>query len=132
VHPLFPFGYGLSYTTFRFSHLAITPEKANAGSPIQVKFDVSNIGERAGAEVVQLYVGDPSSQIARPPKELKGFLRVLLKPGETRRVTLQLNRRSLAYWDITSRNWKVDPGKFVEYVGDSSENLPLQADFTIK
>jgi len=131
VHPLFPFGYGLSYTTFRFSHLAIT-QKTNADSPIQVSFDVSNTGIRGGAEVTQLYIGDPSSQVPRPPKELKGFERVTLKPGELSHVIFKLNRRSLAYWDVSSRNWKVDPGKFVAYAGDSSEHLPLRAEFTIK
>jgi len=130
--PLFPFGYGLSYTRFAFSHLSVTPQEASAAGPITVSFDVQDIGRRAGAEVAQVYVGDPSATVPRPEKELKGFQRVMLKPGETQRVSVTLNRRSLAYWSVKSEGWKVDPGKFVVYVGDSSEHVPLQAEFTVQ
>ena len=130
--PLFPFGFGLSYTTFAFNNLSVTPAEANAKGPVTVSFDVRNTGARAGAEVAQVYVGDPSASVARPAKELKGFVRVELKPGETERVSVVLDQRALAYWDVTSKSWKVDPGKFTVYVGDSSVNLPLQADFTVR
>ncbi|MGH9708258.1 MAG: fibronectin type III-like domain-contianing protein, partial [Candidatus Acidiferrales bacterium] len=92
---------------------------------------VANTGARAGAEVAQLYVGDPSAKVKRPAKELKGFEKVRLDPGQSRRVTFSLNKRSLAYWDEASHGWRVDPGKFVVYAGDSSENTPLTADFTV-
>ena len=126
VEPLFPFGFGLSYTSFSFSNLTVTPDDIHENAPITVAFDVQNTGTRAGAEVAQVYVGDPSASVSRPVKELKGFSRVLLNPGETRHVVVQLDRRSLAYWDVKRHDWKVDPGKFVVYVGDSSRNLPLQ------
>jgi beta-glucosidase len=132
VKPLFPFGFGLSYTTFAFSNLSVTPETASANGPITVSFDVRNTGSRAGAEVAQVYVGDPSASVPRPVKELKGFVRVELQPGESRRVSVTLNRRSLAYWDVKSHGWKVDPGKFIAYAGDSSENVPLQQAFTVR
>jgi beta-glucosidase len=131
VKTLFPFGFGLSYTTFDFSHLTVTPTEAGAHSPITVSFDLRNTGHRAGAEVAQVYVGDPSATVPRPIKELKGFARVELRPGEVQHVSLQLTRRSLAYWDVKTNGWKVDPGKFVVYVGDSSEHVPLQASFTV-
>ncbi|MGH9698682.1 MAG: glycoside hydrolase family 3 C-terminal domain-containing protein, partial [Candidatus Acidiferrales bacterium] len=128
--PLFPFGFGLSYTTFSFSNLVVTPQ-ATSDDQVSVSFDVANTGARAGAEVAQLYVGDPSAKVKRPAKELKGFEKVRLDPGQSRRVTFSLNKRSLAYWDEASHGWRVDPGKFVVYAGDSSENTPLTADFTV-
>ena len=130
--PLFPFGFGLSYTRFAFSHLSVTPQDASPNGPITVSFDVENTGERTGAEVAEVYVGDPSATVPRPAKELKGFKRVMLKAGEIAHVSLSLNRRSLAYWSVQSHGWKVDPGKFVVYAGDSSEHLPLQAEFTVR
>lgn len=132
VKPLFPFGFGLSYTSFSFGNLRVTPSEASATGPITVSFDVRNTGQRAGAEVAQVYVADPSATVPRPIKELKGFERVFLKPGEIRNVSLTLNRRSLAYWDTKTSGWKVDPGRFVVYVGDSSENVPLQAAVTVR
>jgi beta-glucosidase len=132
VKPLFPFGFGLSYTRFAFSNLKVSPAKASPDGPITVQFDVKNIGSRAGAEVAQVYVGDPSATAPRPKMELKGFSRVMLEPGEVRHVTATLNNRSLAYWDVNTHGWKVDPGKFIVYVGDSSENVPLQKSFTVQ
>jgi beta-glucosidase len=132
VKPLFPFGFGLSYTTFSFANLSVAPAVASAGAPITVSFDVSNQGKVAGAEVAQVYVGNPSATIPRPVKELKAFERVVLKPGETRHVSVQLNQRSLAYFDIQSGSWKVDPGRFKLFVGDSSASVPLQKEFTVQ
>jgi beta-glucosidase len=132
VKPLFPFGFGLSYTTFAFSNLSISPKTASSTGPIDVVFDVKNTGSVAGAEVAQIYVGDPSATVKRPKMELKGFSRVMLAPGEIRHVTTTLDKRSLAYWDTATHAWKVDPGKFVVYVGDSSENVPLQQDITVQ
>ena len=130
--PEFSFGFGLSYTTFAFSHLTVAPTTASADGPITVTFDVANTGHRAGAEVAQVYVSDPSATVPRPERELKGFERLMLKPGESHQVTVRLNRRSLAYWDVNSHDWKVDPGKFVVRVGDSAENTPLNQEFTVK
>ena len=129
-HPLFPFGFGLSYTTFSFDHLQ-APATAASGSTVAVSFDVTNTGGVAGAEVAQLYVSDPSAKASRPERELKGFAKVRLAPGETRHVTLDLDARAFSYWDESSHGWKIDPGKFVIRVGDSSENAPLSADLTL-
>ena len=129
-HPLYPFGYGLSYTTFKFSRLQ-APASAAPGSTVSVGFDVTNTGNEAGAEVAQLYVSDPSAQVDRPERELKGFAKVRLAPGETRHVTLTLDARAFSYWDAPAHKWIVDPGKFVVRVGDSSENTPLTADIDL-
>ncbi|HYK36922.1 beta-glucosidase [Alloacidobacterium sp.] len=129
--PLFPFGFGLSYTTFSFSNLEVSPKAATSDGNITVSFDVTNTGQRAGADVAQLYVGDPSAKIKRPVKELKGFDKVRLEPGEKKHVSLTLDRRALAYWDVKANDWRVDPGQFKVYVGDSSENTPLEEDFTV-
>jgi len=130
-HPLFPFGFGLSYTTFKFSNLA-APADAASGSTVSVSFDVTNTGNVAGGEVAELYVSDPSAQTDRPERELKGFAKVRLAPGETQRVTLNLDARAFSYWDAKAHKWIIDPGKFVLRVGDSSENTPLHADINLR
>ena len=129
VAPLFPFGFGLSYTTFRFANLTVEPATENReGEPAyHASFDVSNTGSRAGAVVAQLYVSDGHAQVQRPPKELKGFEKVYLQPGETRRLTLPLDLRSLAYFDAAGHQWRADAGKFTVRVGSSSADLPLSA-----
>ncbi len=128
--PLFPFGFGLSYTTFSFGNLQVSPRETS-DNQVTVSFDLTNTGTRPGAEVAQLYIGDPSASVKRPVKELKGFEKVRLDPGQSQRVTFLLNKRSLAYWDEASHGWRVDPGKFVVYAGDSSENTPLTAEFAV-
>jgi beta-glucosidase len=129
-HPLYPFGYGLSYTTFVFSRLD-APATATAGSTVSVSFDVTNTGNVAGVDVAQLYVSDPSAQVNRPERELKGFSKVRLAPGETRHVTLALDARAFSYWDEPAHKWTIDPGKFIVRVGDSSENTPLSAEIDL-
>ncbi|MDD2765528.1 MAG: glycoside hydrolase family 3 C-terminal domain-containing protein [Opitutaceae bacterium] len=132
VKPLFPFGFGLSYTTFAFSKLTVSPAQTAADKPVTVSFNVKNTGSRAGAEIAQVYVGDPSAAVERPLRELKGFERVVLKPGETKRVRIMLGRRALAYWDVRTHAWRVDPGRFTVHVGASAADLPLHADFTVR
>jgi beta-glucosidase len=129
-HPLFPFGFGLSYTTFSFANLQ-APATAQSGSPVTVTFDLTNTGSVEGAEVAQLYVSDPSAKATRPERELKAFEKVRLKPGETKNVSLTLDARAFSYWDDTAKKWTIDPGKFVLHVGDSSENTPLTADLSL-
>jgi beta-glucosidase len=130
--PLFPFGYGLSYTTFSFSNLTVSPQQARGNGTVTVSFDVANTGQHEGATVAQIYVGDPSAKVKRPAKELKGFEKVRLGPGDTHHVSVTLNRRSLAYWSEEKNCWQVDPGKFIVFVGDSSENTPLTQDFQVQ
>jgi beta-glucosidase len=129
-HPLYPFGFGLSYTAFKFANLQV-PATAASGSTVAVSFDVTNTGSVAGAEVAQLYISDPSAKSTRPERELKGFEKVRLAPGETKHVTLSLDARAFSYWDEKAHNWTIDPGKFVIRVGDSSENAALHADLTL-
>jgi beta-glucosidase len=128
-HALYPFGYGLSYTTFAFSHLQVQPT-IKVGEDVAVSFDVTNTGHRAGAEVAQLYLSEPNAPVSRPERELKGFSKVRLDAGATKHVTLMLNPRSFSYWDVTTHHWKMDAGKFIVRVGDSSESTPLEATLT--
>ncbi len=130
-HPLYPFGFGLSYTKFEFSNLK-APSLSLTAFPVEVSFDVKNTGAVAGAEVAQLYVSDPSAKAKRPERELKGFEKVRLAPGETKHVVLKLDARAFSYWDETAHKWTIDPGKFVIHVGDSSENTPLSGEITLK
>ena len=126
--PLFPFGYGLSYTTFKYANLKITP---GSGLNYTVAFDVSNSGARAGATVAQVYVSETHATVPRPLKELKGFERVTLKPGETRHVAISLDGRSFAWYDADAKAWRVDPGEFTILAGNSSEDVPLKSAINI-
>jgi beta-glucosidase len=130
-HPLYPFGYGLSYTTFKFDKLK-APATAASGSTVPVSFDVTNSGKVAGSEVAEVYVSDPSTKVDRPERELKGFEKVHLEPGETKHVTLNLDARAFSYWSESAQKWTIDPGKFVVRVGDSSENTPLTAEVALQ
>lgn len=126
--PLFPFGYGLSYTSFKYSRLDIHPAKENAsGTWYEVSFDVTNTGSRAGSDVCQLYIGDQHAKVPRPPKELKGFSKVNLAAGETRTVHLKLDRRSFSYYDANAKDWRADAGEFTVLVGRSSADIQLEA-----
>jgi beta-glucosidase len=124
VKPLFPFGFGLSYTTFKYGNLSVTPS-FKLGQPVTVTFDVTNTGSREGAEVGEVYVSDTHSKIARPVKELKGFGKVNLKPGETKTITVTLNDRSFEYYDVQKKGWAAQPGDFGILVGSSSEKIEL-------
>jgi beta-glucosidase len=120
VEAQYPFGFGLSYTTFSFSKLKAVP--AGDGH-FTVTFDVTNTGKRSGATVAQLYVGESSPQIERPVKELKGFERLMLRAGETKHVTLELNSRSFSYFDVKASSWQADAGTYTVQLGDSSRNI---------
>ena len=132
IEPAFAFGHGLSYTTFDYSDLKLSSKKINNGESVEVSFTVKNSGDIAGDEVVQLYVGDPESTVPRPVKELKGFKRVSLKPGEMKSVTLTLKPEDMAFYDICSKDWKVEPGQFNVYVGASSRDIRLTGEFKVK
>jgi beta-glucosidase len=132
TRPLFPFGYGLSYTTFKFSNLKTTPGAPRLGQAVTVSFDVTNTGKTAGAEVAQLYLGNPGASVPRPAKELKGFAKVNLNPGETKHVSLQLTPREMSFFDVGSNNWKQEPGRFEVKVGHSSADIDLQSSYTVQ
>jgi len=129
IAPLFAFGHGLSYTTYEYGDLEISPQQTRDGN-VEVSFSLTNTGDRAGAEVAQVYVADGHADVPRPPKELKGFARVTLAPGETRRVTVALDRRSFAYYDVDRSDWAVAPGVFDILVGRSSEVIELRQKLT--
>ncbi len=129
--PLFPFGFGLTYTTFRYSHIKVAVEGKGNATTVTVSVDVTNTGKRAGSDVVQLYLGDPSAKVKRPAKELKGFERISLTPGATQRVQFKLTPRDLSYWNVEGHNWKIDPGLFKAYAGGNSAQTPEVADFTV-
>ena len=129
--PLFAFGYGLSYSTFAYSGLSVTPQSGNLNEPVSVSFDIKNTGHRVAAEVAELYVGDSHASVPRPVKELKGFSKITLKPGETKRVSLTLNRRAFAFYDVTKKDWSAEPGDFTILVGGSSDNIQLRGKFTL-
>ena len=128
IAPLFPFGYGMSYTTFALANLSVSPFSADG--TVQAVVDVTNSGEREGAQVVQVYVAAPPDA-GEPPKQLTGFAKIPLKPGETRHVSVTLDRRAFSIWDINTGRWTVTAGQHEILVGDSSRNLPLRAAISI-
>ncbi len=128
IEPLFPFGYGLSYTSFAYSQLQIEPETIDDITPIQVRFTITNTGARAGAEVAQVYLGLPAST-GEPPRRLAGWAKVELKPGETREVTVPLDPNAashpLSYWNVNMNGWEIASGDYQVYVGASSRDIRL-------
>jgi beta-glucosidase len=125
AQPLFPFGFGLSYTTFELSNVRLAKKKTKTNGATKVFVDVKNTGKRAGAEVVQLYIRDRVSSVTRPVKELKGFSRVELQPGETKTVALEITPESLAFYDVNMK-YVVEPGEFEIMAGNSSRDADLQ------
>ena len=124
---LFPFGHGLSYTTFEYSNLKLSSDNIKDTEEVTVQVDITNTGSMAGKEIVQLYVADEESTVIRPEKELKGFEKVELQPGETKTVQFRLNKRSFAYFNTDIHNWHVESGRFVVMIGRSSRDIVLKA-----
>ncbi|MBP2071078.1 beta-glucosidase [Thermoanaerobacterium butyriciformans] len=126
VEPLFPFGHGLSYTTFEYTNIFTNKNKITDNDTIEVRVKVKNTGKRAGKEIIQLYVRDIQSSVARPHKELKGFQKIYLEPGEEKTVVFNLDKRSFAYYDVDLKDWYVETGDFEILVGSSSKNILLK------
>jgi beta-glucosidase len=131
VEPLFPFGHGLSYTTFTYGALQVSRSTVNPGGTLEVSVQVRNAGSRPGAEVVQLYLRDVESSLPRPPKELKGFQRVELGAGEARTLTFALDRAAMSFFDPAKGGWVAEPGAFEVLVGASSRDIRLAGRFTL-
>ena len=132
VEPLFPFGFGLSYTTFEYGNLRITPEKGKEDGKIQVQFTLTNSGKVAGAETAQLYMNDEEASVERPVKELKAFQKVFLKPGEKKKVTWILDKSALSYYDVGKKDWVAESGKFNVLIGSSSRDIRLNGVFELE
>jgi beta-glucosidase len=123
VAPLFPFGYGLSYTQFKYSNLRLSAKSITPNGKLKVKVDVTNTGKVTGKEIVQLYVRDVKSTFARPEKELKAFEKIELKPKQTKTVTFTLDREAFWYFDVLKNAWNTEPGEFEILVGASSRDV---------
>lgn len=132
VVPQFEFGYGLSYTTFTYSNIKMKPVWKDSDTEFAVSFTITNTGKRYGQEIAQLYLHQNKCSVERPFKELKGFTKVGLKPGESKQVTIKLPRRALQYYDTESKCWKDEPGMFTVLIGASSRDIKLQKDFELK
>jgi beta-glucosidase len=130
--PLFPFGYGLSYTQFKYSNLRVSTQQIPATGKVMVSVDVENSGKRAGDEVVQMYVHDVECSVKRPTKELRGFERVALRPAEKKTVTFTLPGEKLAFWDVKTHGFIVEPGAFEVMVGGSADDIRLQDRLEVK
>jgi beta-glucosidase len=131
VAPQFPFGYGLSYTAFHYAHLSLSAAMLSPGEQLTVSVDVTNTGSLAGQEVVQVYVRDVAASVSRPIKELKGFRKVALNPGETRTVSVTLDCAAFSYWDDMKHAWVAEAGIFEILVGSSSQDIRGQATFQL-
>jgi beta-glucosidase len=126
IQPVFPFGYGLSYTTFSYKNLALSDTQLKPDGTLTVNADITNAGKRDGEEVVQLYVHDLNPKIDKPVRELKGFSKVSLKSGETKKVQFTISPRDLAYFDTPGQQWKADAGPYEIEVGASSRDIRLK------
>lgn len=131
AEPQYPFGYGLSYTTFNYANLRTSADTVRADAAVDVTVDVTNTGPRAGDEVVQLYVRHPGSKVERPLKQLRGFARVAIEPGKVKTVTMRLVASELAYWDVARHAWTIEPGPVELMVGPSSADAELKLRRTI-
>ncbi|MDI6830008.1 MAG: glycoside hydrolase family 3 C-terminal domain-containing protein [Actinomycetota bacterium] len=133
MRPAYPFGFGLSYTRYEYSDLRVSASGMDEDGEIAVEADVANRGERSGEEVAQLYVSSPAAAVDRPPRELKGFARVRLEPGEKKTVSFRLRAADLAYFDASTSTWKIEEGEYRVFVGPSSrsDDLKLSACFRI-
>jgi beta-glucosidase len=131
IAPQFPFGFGLSYTTFKYSELKIGPLEKDTGAIVEVSFQVENTGDREAAEIAEVYVGDPQDGLPRPLKELKGFSKIQLKPGEKKLVNVQLDRRAFSYYDTNKHAWYAPAGEYGVLVGSSSADIRLKGSYIL-
>jgi beta-glucosidase len=132
IDPRFPFGFGLSYTTFTYANLTLDAASVAPDGSVSATVDVTNSGAVAGDEVVQLYVGCQGTAVPRAPRNLEGFTRVHLGPGETKSVSLTVRAKDLAYYDVSASAWKVEAAKYTVSMGSSSRDLPVSAEFDVQ
>lgn len=132
IKPLFPFGFGLSYTTFEYKNVSVSLAASSGEPQVVVAFDLTNTGSRPGSEIAEVYVGDGHAPVPTPVKELKGFSKVDLNPGETKHVQVTLDRRAFSYYDVKDHRWSVPPGDFTIYVARSAEQIELTGRVTLQ
>ncbi|MEN8122746.1 MAG: glycoside hydrolase family 3 C-terminal domain-containing protein [Bacteroidota bacterium] len=132
IEPLFPFGFGLSYTTFEYSDLKLSSEEITQNDTLEISVMVKNSGEKDGDEVVQLYISDKAASVEREVKSLKGFKRVSLKAGESKEVTFKIDKSHLSFYDVDSKKWVAEPGEFEILIGASSKDIRLKEIFILK
>lgn len=132
IKPLFAFGHGMSYTDFAFGKVSADRTQLKEGDTVTFTVPVTNTGDKAGAEVVQLYVSDPKCSVSRPAKELKGFSKVFLQPGETKEVKITIGRDALSYFDASKHEWIAEPGQFVANIGPSSDDIRSTVKFSLQ
>ena len=131
IEPLFPFGHGLSYTTFKYSNLKLISDPGALDVPMTVQFELANTGSRAGAEVAEVYVRETHPALLRPFKELKGFKKIFLQPGEKQRVSIILDRNAFAHYDPDKKGWVADKGAYKILVASSSRDIRLSDTFKL-
>jgi beta-glucosidase len=132
LNPLYPFGHGLSYTQFTYNTMSITPATVHVGDRITVNVSITNTGSRAGTEIVQLYIGDPSASLPRPVKELKGFSRVTLTPGQSGIASMEIGEDDLSFYNESAGSWVVEPGDIKLLVGASSRDIRLSQTISVQ
>lgn len=132
IEPLYPFGFGLSYTRFSYKDMKISKRKFDADDKITVTFTVSNTGDLTGSEIAQIYIQDVTSSALRPVKELKGFEKISLEPVQSKKIAVRLTGKDFSYWSPETKNWHAEPGKFVIKVGSSSADIELTAEVELK
>lgn len=132
IEPMFPFGFGLSYTSFKYDNLKLSADRIGKRDSLRLSFDVTNTGTREGAEVTQLYIHDEKSSEPRPIKELKGFAKVSLKPGESKTIELAIDESALSFFSSKKNKWIAEPGVFEVMVGSSSKDIRLTKTFTLE
>lgn len=131
IAPLFPFGFGLSYTTFAYGEVQLSSDEIAPGENVTAEIEITNMGDVAGKEIVQLYIHDRVSRLSRPEKELKGFQKLELEPGETKKVTFTIDRSALTYWDDRDHLWIAEAGDFDVLIGRSASEVESRATFTL-
>ena len=132
IRPLFAFGHGLSYTDFKYDNIKLSKDSMKSNGKITLSVDIQNTGKVAGKEVVQLYIGDEEASVARPVKELKGFRKIALEPGQSKTVRFDITPDMLKFFDAEKHEWALENGKFTAYVCAASDDVRGQAEFEVK